>query len=194
MKQVPIEQLSLGTDPDDSNLTLGQHVSREEWAHSTPAAFAEMTVRDVLASKASTYGTQVHSVSPDESIAAALQTMSFFNVGALLVMEGGSLAGVLSTRDLLKRIDDAWRPFDPKSTRVRELMTPGSSVVYVDGDTSVLRAMAMMSSGGFRHLPVLEDGKVSGVLSIGDCVRALMTQYQDKSDFLEDLVKGKYPA
>lgn len=191
-KGVAIEHVTLAADAD-SNLTLGDQVDAKKL--SPPDVFADMTVLEVLQQKTK-YGDMLHSIGSGESVAVALQQMAYLNIGALLVFDDQSkdLVGIFSTRDFLKRVDEQFKAVDPQKTKVGEIMTP--SPVFVDSETSVLRSMEMMQSGGFRHLPVRDHhtGRCIGLISTGDLVRTLMKQYQDKSDYLEDLVSGKYPA
>lgn len=129
------------------------------------------TVRQLLNEKAER---QLISVSPDATVFQALQIMADQDVGALLVMELGDVVGIFSERDYARRIVLQGRT--SVTTPVREIMT--SKVIYVKPDNTLQECMALMTERHFRHLPVLEDGLVVGMLSIGDLVRATIAQQQ----------------
>ena len=106
--------------------------------------------------------TDVLAVSPDTTIADAARRMVARDAGAAVVMQDGRLVGVISERDLIRAIPDACRPETPVSDRMsRDVMTASSR-------TSVPEAMAMMIEGRFRHLPVVEAGRVLGMVSMRD--------------------------
>ena len=129
------------------------------------------TVRRLLAEK----GRSIYWVSPGASVYTAIEQMATRGVGALLVMEGDRLAGVVSERDYARRV--ILRGRSSRETRVEEIMT--AEVVCVDPDRNVEECMALMTERRIRHLPVVEGGQVIGVISIGDVVRAAL----DDRDF-----------
>jgi len=108
------------------------------------------------------------SVDPNATVYQALQVMADCDVGAVLVMDLGEVAGIFSERDYARRIVLQGRT--SITTPVRDIMT--SRVVYVTPENSMQECMALMTEKHIRHLPVLEDGLVIGLLSIGDLVRA----------------------
>ncbi len=120
-------------------------------------------------------GRSIHWVAPTASVYTAIDQMATRGVGALLVMEGERLAGIVSERDYARRV--ILRGRNSKETRVEEIMT--KNVVCVDGERSVEECMALMTDRRIRHLPVVENGRVVGVISIGDVVRAAL----DDRDF-----------
>jgi len=121
-------------------------------------------------------GRQIYSLAPDASVYAAIALMAEKGVGALLVMEDGRLAGVISERDYARKIILQGR--SSKETRVREIMTP--SPITITEQTTVEDAMRLMTDNRIRHLPVLDaDGKVEGVLSIGDVVNWIVTSQSE---------------
>ena len=120
-------------------------------------------VSQLLASRA---GTLWH-VRPDETVFAALQLLSDYEVGALMVMEGGKLVGVFSERDYTRKI--ALQGRNSKDTRVRDIMT--RDVLYVTPSTGTRACMALMSEKKVRHLPVVgEGGHIHGVFSVRDAL------------------------
>ncbi|MDC7718220.1 CBS domain-containing protein [Vogesella sp. DC21W] len=128
------------------------------------------TVRQLLERKSG----ELISVSPDATVFQALQTMAEQDIGAVLVMDMGDVLGIFSERDYARRIVLQGRT--SAGTKVRDIMT--SKVVYVGPQQSVAECMALMTDKHFRHLPVMEAGRVIGMLSIGDLVRATIEEQQ----------------
>ncbi|MFC3624854.1 CBS domain-containing protein [Vogesella amnigena] len=128
------------------------------------------TVRQLLVHKSSGLIT----VGPDATVFQALQIMAEHDIGAVLVMDMGDVLGIFSERDYARRIVLQGRT--SAGTKVRDIMT--SKVVYVTPEQTVADCMALMTEKRFRHLPVLEDDKVLGLLSIGDLVRATIDEQQ----------------
>jgi CBS domain-containing protein len=108
-------------------------------------------------------------VSPGEPLQEVAQRMVDRDVGAVLVMEGSDLAGILTERDVLRAVADG---IDEEATLVRDRMTPHPETL--DADDTTEHAAVLMIHGGFRHLPVMEQGEVVGVLSIRDLVRVVL--------------------
>ncbi len=135
------------------------------------------TVRDVLADK----GKKVVTVSPDSTILEALSIMKAESIGAVLVVDdAGEIAGILSERDYARKVVLDGK--SSKDTAVSEIMT--TKLAVIGPDNTVEEAMALMSEKRCRHLPVLEDGRLCGVISIGDVVRAVI---QDKEVLINQL-------
>ena len=130
------------------------------------------TVRDLLKQK----GREVWSVAPDSTVYDALQLMADKNIGALLVIDGGRPVGIFSERDYARQV--ILKGKASKDTPVRDIMT--SRVVFVRPEQSIEECMALMTDKRFRHLPVLEEGRLAGLLSIGDVVKAVISE----KDFL----------
>ncbi len=129
------------------------------------------TVKDILKSK----GREIVNVSPDATLLAALEVMANKNVGAVLVLDSkGALAGIFSERDFVRKIIIKGRAME--TTLVKEIMT--SRVLYVSPETTVSDCMSLMTEKRIRHLPVLEDGKPVGVVSIGDVVKELLREQE----------------
>jgi CBS domain-containing protein len=123
------------------------------------------TIRQILAGKP-----DVYSIDPDASVLDALKRLEEKNVGALVVMKGERLVGIFSERDYARRMILHGR--SSKETAVREVMTP--EVFTIAPDATSGECMVHMTDRHIRHLPVIENGRVVGVISIGDVVRAVI--------------------
>lgn len=140
------------------------------------------SVKDILRIK----GDQVWSVHPDDSLFEALRIMSERNVGALVVLEGENLVGVISERDYARKI--ILKGKTSRETRVREVMS--ENPICVDPDTEVEICMALMTDRRVRHLPVLDRGRLVGVISIGDVVKAVLSEKESLIEQLEKYIRG----
>lgn len=129
-------------------------------------------VSDLLSGK----GPQVHAIGPDEPVLAAIQMMADKSVGALLVLREGALAGIVSERDYARKV--ILRGRSSAETAVWEIMS--SPVTTVSPGDSVATCMMVMTERKIRHLPVLDGGKVIGVLSIGDLVKCVIEEQQQE--------------
>ena len=118
---------------------------------------------------------EVFTVSPDTSVLAALQMLADKNIGVVLVLDGERLVGVLSERDYARQGEVAGR--SARETRVHEIMT--RQVTMATPDYTVEQCMALMTAEHVRHLPVLDQDRVVGVVSIRDLVRATVSHYED---------------
>jgi CBS domain-containing protein len=119
-------------------------------------------------------GTPVHAAAPGESVYEALNRMAELGIGFLVVLEGGQLAGVVSERDYARKV--VLRDRASKDTPVRDIMT--TKVVTVAPDRTIPQCIALMHEHGIRHLPVVEGGKVIGVLSVRDLLRAVVEHHE----------------
>lgn len=127
-------------------------------------------------------GSDVWSVGPDETVFSALETMAERNIGALLVLDGDDLVGILSERDYARKVRLLER--GSKETRVSEIMT--TKIRTVGSASTVADCMELMTEYRIRHLPVLDDdGQLAGMISIGDVVKAMIAQQRDLIDQLE---------
>jgi len=141
------------------------------------------TVKDMLRVK----GREVWSIGPDAPVYDALSMMADKGVGALLVLEGGGVVGIVSERDYARKVD--LKRKSSRQTPVRDIMTP--DVVYVRPENTVEECMALMTHKRIRHLPVMEDDKVVGVISIGDVVKAIISEQQFVIEQLEHYISGR---
>jgi len=139
-------------------------------------------VRDILEVK----GRDVWSIGPDASVFDALKLMAEKDVGALVVLDGGNLVGIISERDYARKIALLGRA--SPTTQVKEIMTP--RVASVDPEQNVNECMALVTEKRIRHLPVLENEKLIGLISIGDLVKSIITEQQFIIEQLERYIKG----
>lgn len=133
---------------------------------------------------------EIWSVAPTSSVFEAIKQMSERNIGALLVMDGDRLLGIVSERDYTRKVILKGR--SSKNTAVEDIMT--SEVICVDPDADVLLCLRTMSKNDIRHLPVVSEERVVGMLSIGDLVRRRMAVQGAMIDQLENYMHGGYPA
>jgi CBS domain-containing protein len=135
------------------------------------------TVRQLLESKTP----EVHAIGPDAPVIDAIRLMAEKRIGAVLVLQGGRLAGILSERDYARKIVLEGR--SSKDTPVRDIMT--SDLVTVKPGDSAQSCMQIMTERRIRHLPVLDGGELVGVVSIGDLVKAVIEDQQLELDQLQ---------
>jgi CBS domain-containing protein len=131
-------------------------------------------------------GRQIIAVKPDSSVLDAIRLMAEKNIGALLVMEGGRLLGIMSERDYARKVVVKGRASD--STPVSDIMS--ANVVTTSSTETVNTCMALMTDRRIRHLPVVYDGVVVGVISIGDLVQAIIADQQEAIEQLEQYISG----
>jgi CBS domain-containing protein len=143
----------------------------------------QTTVRDLLIRK----GSVVNSVRANCSVFDAVHQFIEHNIGAVLVMNGAELVGIVSERDVARNV--VLETKTERETAVAEIMT--RDVVSVCPDASVEDCMALMTNKRIRHLPVVEGARVVGIVSIGDCVNAMLTQKQFVIDQLEGYITGR---
>jgi CBS domain-containing protein len=141
------------------------------------------TVRELLQAK----GYDIWSVAPDDSVYDALKLMADKNVGAVLVTEAGNLVGILSERDYARKVTLKGRT--SKDTPVREIMT--EKVVYVRPDQTSDECMALMTDKRVRHLPVIENDRLIGIISIGDVVKEIISHQEFMLEQLENYITGR---
>ena len=132
--------------------------------------------------------TEIVAIGPDATVFEAIGRMVDANVGSILVTEGDALQGIFTERDYLRRI--ALQGRTSRETRVGDVMT--ADLVTVSPDETVDRCLAAMTERKIRHLPVLRDGELLGVVSIGDLVRARLEEAVDEAEGLKHFVTGGY--
>jgi CBS domain-containing protein len=140
-----------------------------------------MTVRSILDSK----GHDVLSVEPDAKLAAAVKILGGKRIGAVLVMSQGRIEGILSERDIVRVLSE--RGAGVLEEPVSAVMT--RKVVSCRQSDTVAGIMEMMTLGKFRHLPVVEDAKVVGLISIGDIVKRRVQEYESEQEALQNYIK-----
>lgn len=141
-----------------------------------------LQVRHLLADK----GSEVHTIGPDDPVLKAIQTMADRVIGALLVMRGDELIGIVSERDYARKVFLKGR--SSSDTPVRDIMT--ASVISVNPADTVETCMRLCTDSRVRHLPVVEDGKVVGIVSIGDLVKAVISEQGEQIEQLQRYIAG----
>lgn len=145
-----------------------------------------MHVRNILRYK----GNVVYDISPDSTVFQAIKLMSEKGIGALLVMKDEELCGIISERDYRDKVILKGRT--SKTTKVEEIMT--SDVYWVTPEETIKTCMKLMTEKKFRHLPVLDDQKVVGVISIGDLVKEIISEQKVEINHLKNYIVGSYPV
>ena len=141
-------------------------------------------VSDILENK----GGMVLSVDVNETVFDAISLMAQVNIGAVLVQKGDTIAGIFTERDYLQRV--ALQSRSSKQTRVGDVMT--TPVISADPDDSVQQCMETMTTCHCRHLPVVHDGKLLGIVSIGDLVKKMLDEKQLEVEKLSQYITGTY--
>jgi CBS domain-containing protein len=151
------------------------------------AGHGSAPVRSVLQQKSRR---EVYAVGPKASVYDALSLMAKHNIGALVVLDGGRVVGVISERDYARKVILIGK--SSRETAVEEIM--GTPVLTVTAGTSVADCLAVMTERFLRHLPVVDDGLLVGLVSIGDLVKALFADQQERLGRIEAYISGTYPA
>ncbi|MEW6403794.1 MAG: CBS domain-containing protein [Chloroflexota bacterium] len=140
------------------------------------------TVREMLRKK----GSAVYSISPDATVYEALGMMAHHNTGALMVGKEGNVEGILTERDIVRKVDLAGK--SSKETQVSEIMT--GKVMYVEASQPLEDCMALMIDKGIRHLPVFDGSEIMGLISIRDVVKEVVDDQQVIIKQLEHYITG----
>ena len=140
------------------------------------------TVRDMIRKK----GSEVFTITPDATVFEALNLMAEHNIGALLVMTGNEINGIVSERDCIRKVDVKGR--NAKDTKVSEIMT--SDVITVEADQPLEQCMGLMIDKNIRHLPVCEGKNLLGVLSVRDVLKEVIEVQQMMLSQLERYITG----
>jgi len=140
------------------------------------------TVKDILRTK----GHDVWSIVPDATVYEALKFMGDKNVGALVVLDGETVVGIISERDYARKVILHGR--SSKELPVREIMT--TTVYYVRPEQNIQECMALMTDKRVRHLPAMENDRLVGLISIGDVVKAIIAEHESTIKHLEDYITG----
>lgn len=136
-----------------------------------------LTIRDVLESKSSA----LWSISPGDTAYAAMKIMAEKNIGVLLVIKREDVVGIISERDLARNV--ILKELSPKETPVKKLMT--SDIYFITPDNPVEECMGVMTTAHIRHMPVFENGKLTGLVTFGDIAKALLMEQKIKIQDLE---------
>ncbi|MCC5943117.1 MAG: CBS domain-containing protein [Balneolaceae bacterium] len=145
-----------------------------------------MKVKEVLSHK----GSDIYSIRSDETVYDAIKLMSELNIGALLVIDDGKFVGIISERDYRDKVILKGR--QSKSTPVKDIMT--DKVFCVSYDDDVQMCMRIMTQRKIRHLPVLKDEDLAGLISIGDVVKSVIDEQKHEIESLREFIGGSYPA
>jgi CBS domain-containing protein len=140
------------------------------------------TVRDMIRKK----GGEIYSTSPDSSVFDALKSMAKHNTGALLVMDGTNVAGILSERDCVRKVELAGK--SAKDTRVLEIMT--NKVITITANEELEECMTLMINRNIRHLPVYDGDKLLGLISVRDVLREVVEVQRSMISQLEHYITG----
>lgn len=141
-----------------------------------------ITVKDILQAK----GHNVISITPETTVYEALTIMADKNVGALVVLEGETVVGIMSERDYARKV--ILHGKSSRELQVREIMT--SRVYYVQHEQNLQECMSQMTDKHVRHLPVLERERLVGIISIGDVVKAIIADHESTIKLLENYITG----
>jgi CBS domain-containing protein len=139
-------------------------------------------VRDLIRTK----GNQIWSTTPDATVYQALEVMADKKVGALLVMKAGEVVGILSERDCVRKVDILGR--SSKTVKVEEIMT--RNVLYVEAGQPLEDCMTLMTDKRIRHLPVFDEGRLVGMVSIGDVLKEIISEQKVMISHLEHYITG----
>jgi len=146
-----------------------------------------MKVKDILAAK----GTHVYTVGEKKSVHEAMETFAAHKVGSLLVLDDkGGIVGILAARDVLMAVLKSCDKI--KQIQVEDIMTKNIIIGNPEDDLNYVQAV--MTENRIRHLPIIENKRLAGIVSIGDIVKAQLKAFHVENRYLKDFIVGKYPA
>ncbi|XP_042412501.1 CBS domain-containing protein CBSX3, mitochondrial-like [Zingiber officinale] len=155
--------------------------------------FESTTIRDVLTAKGKNADGSWLWCTTDDTVYDAVKSMTQHNVGALVVVRPGeekAIAGIVTERDYLRKMIVQGR--SSKSTKVGDIMTEENKLITVTPDTKVLQAMQLMTENRIRHIPVVNKKSMIGMVSIGDVVRAVVSEHREELSRLNAYIQGGY--
>lgn len=155
--------------------------------------FESITVSDILKAKGKGADGSWLWCTTDDSVYEAVKSMTQHNVGALVVVKPGkekSIAGIITERDYLRKIIVQGR--SSKSTKVGDIMTEENKLITVTPDMKVLKAMQLMTDNRIRHIPIIDKKEMIGMVSIGDVVRAVVSEHREELNRLNAYIQGGY--
>lgn len=143
---------------------------------------ANATVADILSTK----GGDVFSIEPTETLGQAVQALRDRKIGALMVVQSGALVGILSERDIVRKLADT--PGQTLPQQVQDVMT--RDVKSCSSDAPLVDVLKQMTQGRFRHMPVVDDGVPTGMVTIGDAIQFRLSQLEHEALHLKQLIIG----
>lgn len=144
-----------------------------------------MLIQNILNNK----GTDIYYVSPEQTVYEAIEQMASKDVGALVVLNEGKLVGLITERDYRSKVIIKGRA--SKTTKVKEIMSTG--LYCIKPSDKIETGMALMTDRKVRHLPVMENDDLKGIVSIGDLVKAVISKQKVEIHSLRDYITGTYP-
>ncbi|CAH9121133.1 unnamed protein product [Cuscuta epithymum] len=192
LKTAALRHVRLGNPVMNRPLMFARHESTSA-ARMEEHGFESTTISDILKSKGKGADGSWLWCTTDDSVYDAVKSMTQHNVGALVVVKPGeekSIAGIITERDYLRKIIVQGR--SSKSTKVGDIMTEENKLITVTPHTKVLKAMQLMTDNRIRHIPVINDSGMVGMVSIGDVVRAVVSEHRNELNRLNEFIQGGY--
>ncbi|RAL43365.1 unnamed protein product [Cuscuta campestris] len=192
LKMAVLRHARLGS-PMVNQLVFARRESTTSAVRMEEHGFESTTISDVLKSKGKGADGSWLWCTTEDSVYDAVKSMTHHNVGALVVVKPGeekSIAGIITERDYLRKIIVQGR--SSKSTKVGDIMTEENKLITVTPHTKVLKAMQLMTENRIRHIPVIDDSAMVGMVSIGDVVRAVVSEHRNELNRLNEFIQGGY--